>query len=111
VPVNHEWVSDIVEAAEEHDLGLLLTGKQQRPVSLRMCPVAAMKRMLRMWWTKLLNFSSSTCSSISACSVVSVMHTSYTSELMNHDSSQTSPQVYRWNKNQHSMVLMALGWP
>jgi hypothetical protein len=56
--MNHEWVSNIVEAAEEHDLGLLLSGKRQRPVSLRMCPVAAMKRMLRMWWTKVLNFTS-----------------------------------------------------
>jgi hypothetical protein len=35
-PVNHEWVSEIVEAAEEHDLALLLSGKQQRPVSPRM---------------------------------------------------------------------------
>jgi predicted fused transcriptional regulator/phosphomethylpyrimidine kinase len=29
--VNLKWVSDIVEAAEEHDLGLLMSDKQQRP--------------------------------------------------------------------------------
>jgi hypothetical protein len=57
-PVNHEWVSEIVEAAEEHDLALLLSGKQQRPVSPRMCPVAATKRMLRMLWVNVLNLTS-----------------------------------------------------
>jgi hypothetical protein len=53
--VNHEWVSEIVEAAEEHDLALLLSGKQQRHVSPGKYPVAAMKRML---WTNVLNSTS-----------------------------------------------------
>jgi hypothetical protein len=57
--VNHEWVSEMVEAAEEHDLALLLSGKQQRPVSAKMCSVAAMKSilMLRLLWTNVLNLT------------------------------------------------------